>query len=262
MLSNSPDPSPDSTPAPDAEVQIPYSRLTALLSLFGENPSTLEPLLHEVRATQFVVPVDGRECVALEEASLFCNELEGSVFGIAFLKESDAHAYLSEYKEPYSLMLCKGSDVVTTLIQQETPLGLYLVDGQQGYFLNAKVLRIGAGILSYQDSDIEHVECSPAQYGGEISKQLRRELELLCSKHPHIERVYLADISSSQESHGSSFIIVGDYSASPVNIQDLLCVIAEKFDILNWRGMVTWIDKEGEEFMRQNDIDLVYARKN
>lgn len=262
MLSQSPKASSTSASTPRAEGEISYTRLTALLHLVGENPSTLEPLLHELRGTQFHVPVDGGECASLADSRVFCNEREGQLFGIAFLREADAREYFREYQEPYSLMLCQGSDLVATLTKREPLLGLYLVDGGEGYFLNAEVMSVGSGILDFKNAEVEHVQYAPTPYSGAIPRQLRTELNLLCSKHPHIERVYLSDIIAAKGPQGAAFVIVGDHEASPVNVQDILSAIATRCGLADWRGTITWIDGgEGEEILRRNHIDLVYSRK-
>ena len=249
-------------PVVQTEAQIPYTRLTALLTLVGENPSTIEPLLHELRGLQLYVPVDGKEAASLGDSCLVCSEREGSLYGIGFLREGDAREYFREYTSPYTLMLCQGSDLVSSLARREPELGLYLVDGESGYFLNAEMMELGASLLEFQGCEIEHVQCATIPYSGVIPKQLRTELALLCSKHPHIERVYLSEIITGDVSHGSSFIIVGDHEASPVNVQELLSVIALRVGVADWRGNVSWIDQgEGEEILRRNHIDLVYAQK-
>jgi hypothetical protein len=84
---------------------------------------------------------------------------------------------------------------------------------------------------------------------------------MFCSKHPHIERVYLSEVVSEKGGLGSALIIVGDHAGSPVNVQDILCVIANRVGLVDWRGTITWIDEEsGEEILRRNEIDLVYSR--
>lgn len=263
MLSNPPQTTTQSTAATTSEGGVSYTRLTALLHLVGENPSTIEPLLHELRGTQFFVPVDGTETGPLEQSCVFCNEREGALFGIAFVKETEARSYFSGHSQPYHLMLCQGSDLLSTLARRDPPLGLYLVDGAQGFFLNADVMGLGASILNFKDADIEHVQYAPTPYSAEIPQQLRRELDLFCSKHAHIQRVYLSDILSEKGDLGASFIIVGDHNASPVNVQDILSVIAGRVGIADWKGTITWIDGgEGEEILRRNKIDLVYDRKS
>lgn len=262
MLSNRPHTTPSSAPSARAEGEISYTRLTALLNLVGENPSTLEPLIHELRGTQFYVPVDGHELASLADSRVFCNEREDQLFGIAFLREADAREYFREYQEPYSLMLCQGTDLLSTLTRREPALGLYLVDGAQGYFLNSDVMGVGAGILDFNNVEVEHVQYAPTPYSGTIPRQLLTELNLLCSKHPHIERVYLSDIIAAKGPQGAAFIIVGDHEASPVNVQDILSAIASRCGVADWRGTITWIDGgEGEEILQRNHIDLVYSRK-
>lgn len=244
------------------EVEHPYTRLSALLYLVGENPSTLEPLLHELRSTLFFVPVDGNDRSPLEEACLFCNEREGAFFGIAFLREGDAHEYFRQCSEPYTLMSCRGGDLLSTLCKRDPALGLYLVDSGHGFFLNADVMRIGASLLDFEKAEVEHVQYAPSPYGGPIPRELRTELDLFCSQHPHIERVYLSEVVSQKGPLGAAFIIVGDHAASRVNVQDILCVIADRAGLIDWKGIITWIEKDdGEDVLRRNNIDLVYARK-
>ncbi len=239
----------------------PYTRLSALLTLVGDNPSTLEPLIHELRGTLFYVPVDGNDRAPLEESCVFCNEQDGALFGIAFLREAEAREYFRECSSPYSLMLCQGEDLISTLIKRDPVLGLYLVDGSNGFFLNSELMHIGASILDFGSAPIEHVQYAPSPYSGPIPKELRTELEMFCSKHPHIERVYLSEVVSEKGGLGSALIIVGDHAGSPVNVQDILCVIADRVGLVDWRGTITWIDKEsGEEILRRNEIDLVYSR--
>jgi hypothetical protein len=255
------------TPEPTAgflaEIQIPYTRLTALLNLAGENPSTMEPLIHELRKTQFVVPVDGHEEGSLDQSAVFCNEREGRLFGIAFLRESDARQYFQDHTGPYQLMLCQGDHLLSTLVKRESPLGLYLVDGDHGYFLNADLMGIGSTILNFQDAEVEHIQYAPAPYSAVIPQQLRTELDLFCSRHPHIQRIYLSEILSERGAHGATFIIVGDHDASPVNVQDILSVIACRVGLADWKGTITWIDADdGEDILRRNKIDLVYSRKH
>jgi hypothetical protein len=158
-------------------------------------------------------------------------------------------------------MLCQGSELVSSLTKRDSQLGLYLVDGGYGFFLNADMMALGATLLGFRDAEVIHVQYSPTPYSGVIPKELRTELDLLCSKHPHIERVYLSEIITGDVSHGSSFIIVGDHEASPVNVQELLSVIAQRVGVADWRGNVCWID-QGEEILRRNHIDLVYAQKS
>jgi hypothetical protein len=159
-------------------------------------------------------------------------------------------------------MLCQGSELVSSLTKRDSPLGLYLVDGGYGFFLNADLMDLGASLLEFRDAEVVHVQYAPAPYSGVIPKELRTELDLLCSKHPHIERVYLSELISEKGSYGSSFIVVGDHDASPVNVQELLSIIATRVGVTDWKGTVTWIEEgEGEEILRRNHIDLVYARK-
>jgi len=262
MRSQSPQRIEANAPVTPTQADIPYTRLTALLTLVAENPSTLEPLLHELRGTRLYVPVDGSEGAPLGDSCLFCSEREGGLYGIAFLREADAREYFRDHQGPYSVMLCQGSELVSSLTKRDSPLGLYLVDGGYGFFLNADLMDLGASLLEFRDAEVVHVQYAPAPYSGVIPKELRTELDLLCSKHPHIERVYLSELISEKGSYGSSFIVVGDHDASPVNVQELLSIIATRVGVTDWKGTVTWIEEgEGEEILRRNHIDLVYARK-
>lgn len=262
MPSPSPQRTPATAPVDQTKAEIPYTRLTALLTLVGENPSTIEPLLHELRGTQLYVPVDGSEGLSLSDSQLFCSEREGILYGIAFVREEDAREYFCEHQAPYSLMLCQGSDLLSSLTNRGTELGLHLVDRGYGFFLSADMMGLGAGLLDFDSAEVDYVQYAPIPYSSVIPHQLRTELELLCSKHPHIERVYLGEILSAEGSKGSCLIVVGDHDASPVNVQDLISVIATKVGIADWNGVVSWIDEgEGEEILRRNHIDLVYERK-
>lgn len=254
--------SPASAPATKTEAEMPYTRLTALLTLVGENPSTIEPLIHELRSTQFFVAVEGNEGKSLPESHLLCAEREGCFYGIAFVREDDLREYFREHEGRYSVMLCQGSDLISSLTHRDTELGLHLVDSGYGFFLSADMIGLGASLLEFKDAEVEHVEYMPAPYAGNIPAQLRSELNLLLSKHPHIERVYLCEIVSAESSEGSCFIVVGDHEASPVNVQELISVIATRVGVAEWKGTVTWIEAgESEEILRRNHIDLVYARK-
>jgi hypothetical protein len=262
MLSQTPQPVTSSTAVPSTEVEFPYTRLTALLNLVADNPSTVEPLIHELRGAKFFVPVDGNDPSPLEESCVFCNEREGKLFGIAFLRERDAHDYFREYGQPFHLMMCQGNDLVSTLVKRDPPLGLYLVDEGNGYFLNADLMAIGATILDFKSAEVEHIQYAPSPYTAPIPKQLLTELALFCSQHPHIERIYLSEILSEKGSHGASFIIVGDHQASRVNVQDILSVIADRVGVVDWKGTITWIKQEdGEDILRRKNIDLVYSQK-
>lgn len=260
MLSNQPSPTNTSN-----EVVAPstFNRLRALLSLVAGNPSTLEPLLMEVRNTKFFIPTEASPVPSpLSDISLFCTEREGKAFTISFLKEADAKEYFQDETEPFQLMLCRGDHLLETLGRRELPLGLYIVDNGQGYYLNSQIVDIGRSILDFEDAEVSKVQYAPMPFSGTISRELLTELKLFCSQHKHIERLYLCEIQASSGAVEPTLIIVGDHMASPVNVQELLSVIAANAHIPNWKGSIMWIGPgEGEDTLMQNEIDQVYAKK-
>lgn len=253
--------SPSSQP-PTEVVPPAYGRLRALLNLADENPSTMGYLLKEVRDMNFLIPTELGFAGSVADLGLICNSRDNSWFALSFLNREIAERYLADYGEPFQLVECRGEELLATIARREGDLGLYIVDDESGYFLGSNLVNVGVGLLNFNEAETVSVQYTPSRFSGTIPREFCTEVELLCRNYPHIERVYICDLPSTNGRRETLLAIVGDSDASSENVQDILAMIASKKGIGDWYGNVTWIAADdSEQFMIRHEIDCVYDRR-
>jgi hypothetical protein len=218
-------------------------------------------LLTEVANSELFVATEMGFSGSLADIGLICNHTEGRRYALSFLTREEAAAYLRDYDEPIDFVRCKGLELLTTLTRRDTGLGLYIIDAEQGYCLGPDLVSMGVGLTNFRDAEVVSVQYAPSVYTGTISRDLRSELSLFCSQHPHIEKIYLCEVKGVRDRPETLMAIVGDSDASDFNVQDVLVVIGAKTGLIDWYGNITWVRAdESEEFFLQHGIDCVYER--
>jgi hypothetical protein len=249
--------------ATTAVVNAPtHSRLRALLSLVDDNPSTMGPLLKAVRDSELLVATDSGIAESLAEAALICNHSAGCAYALSFLDRVKASEYMQCYEEHVEFVQCKGADLLLSLMHREVPLGLYIIDADQGYYFGPDLVMMGLSLTNFKEAETIPVQYSPTRYSATIPEDFITEVGIVCSQHPHIEKVYLCEVQGVKGRPEALLAILGDSEASDENVQDPLAVIAARMGILDWHNNVTWIEVgENEEYMIRYGIDCIYEKR-
>jgi hypothetical protein len=224
-------------------------------------------LADEIRNTSLIIGVESASAGAQGSRRLFCAHKGEEWYALTFLDRSIAEGYFAresaagKISTDVQLIECRGLDLLQVLCTQEQTLGLEIISASADKLVTPALVAIMANIRETNQEDLASQHYHLAHYGGTVSRELSQQLNLFCGQHPHIGRLYICDKILESQKTETLVVLVGDRTASNVNIVDLLGEVAIQIGLDGWEGEIAWITPEEDQILQRLGLEATYIRK-